>query len=86
MGSAVAINVFTFYYIQKRNFPIYGEKFSLPPKNGKVDLKLIGGAALFGVGWGFAGLCPGPGLINFFAETHALFWIISLFAGMFGHD
>lgn len=86
MGSAVAINVVTFYFIQKRTYPIYGEKFCVPPAKGKLDLKLIGGAALFGVGWGFAGLCPGPGLINFFAETHALFWLVALFIGMLGHD
>ncbi|KAF9469165.1 hypothetical protein BDZ94DRAFT_1207145 [Collybia nuda] len=34
------------------------------PKGGHVDRKLLGGAALFGVGWGMAGICPGPGLIN----------------------
>jgi len=86
MASAVAINVVTFYYIQRRNYPIYGEKFSVPPRNGKVDLKLLGGAALFGVGWGFAGLCPGPGIINFFALTHGLFWLASLIAGMLAWD
>eukprot|EP00347_Sterkiella_histriomuscorum_P016880 403351492 len=85
MGSAVSINIFTFHFIQKRTYPVYGEKFSVP-QNGKIDLKLLCGAALFGIGWGFAGLCPGPGLINFFVETHALFWLISLFIGMLSHD
>ncbi|KAH9173591.1 hypothetical protein EDB89DRAFT_1958676 [Lactarius sanguifluus] len=35
------------------------------PKKGKVDARLLTGAALFGVGWGIEGICPGPGLINF---------------------
>ncbi|CDW73492.1 UNKNOWN [Stylonychia lemnae] len=86
MGSAVAINVVTFYFIQKRKYPIYGEKFSIPPRKGKVDLRLVCGAAIFGIGWGFAGLCPGPGLVNFFHETHGLFWVLSLFIGMFTFD
>lgn len=86
MGSAVAINVFTFYFIQKRDKPMNAEKFAVPPRNGKVDIKLICGAALFGLGWGFAGLCPGPGLVNFFLLSHGLFWVVALFVGMIGHD
>jgi uncharacterized membrane protein YedE/YeeE len=37
-----------------------GMKFGLPPTNGKVDAKLVVGAALFGAGWGLSALCPGP--------------------------
>ena len=86
MLSAVCINVFTFHYILKRNYPMYGEKFCAPNPRQKPDFKLIGGAALFGVGWGFAGLCPGPGIINFFALTHGLFWLASLILGMLSYD
>lgn len=86
MGSAVTINVLTFYFIQKKDKPLNAEKFAVPARNGKVDIKLICGAALFGLGWGFAGLCPGPGIVNFFLLSHALFWVIALFFGMIGHD
>ncbi|KAF9526971.1 hypothetical protein CPB83DRAFT_856900 [Crepidotus variabilis] len=50
----------------KREHAVLGgaEKWAIPPPNGKVDMKLIIGSAIFGVGWGVAGICPGPGLIN----------------------
>lgn len=86
MGSAVAVNVVTFYFIQKRNVPVYGQKFNIPPRSAKVDLRLICGAAIFGLGWGFAGLCPGPGIVNFFAVTHTLFWMVSMIIGMLFFD
>lgn len=75
MGSAVAINLPIWQYLLKKsNGPICCPKFSLPTNN-KVDAKLIGGSALFGLGWGLSALCPGPGLINFFILTHVIFWL-----------
>ena len=47
----------------RRARPLAAESFSLPATTG-VDARLVGGAALFGVGWGVAGLCPGPALAN----------------------
>ncbi|KAF8077849.1 hypothetical protein FPV67DRAFT_1463219 [Lyophyllum atratum] len=43
--------------------PLLGGLWSIP-KGGPIDLQLIAGAALFGIGWGLAGICPGPGLVN----------------------
>jgi len=43
--------------------PLLGGLWSIP-RGGSIDLKLVGGAALFGIGWGLAGICPGPGLVN----------------------
>ena len=84
MMSAVAINVITFNYtLLKLSKPLLtppGSTFSVPPK-GKVDLKLIGGAAIFGLGWGLSGLCPGPGLLVFFSMTHAILFVASLIIG-----
>jgi uncharacterized membrane protein YedE/YeeE len=42
--------------------PVYGDKFDLPSKK-DVDWQLIVGSVLFGVGWGWLGICPGPGLV-----------------------
>ena len=68
MGAAVAINVVTFHLILKREKPTILEKFELP-KNTKIEVKLIAGAAIFGLGWGIGGLCPGPGMVTFFTNT-----------------
>ena len=89
MFSAVAINLVTFNYILKKV-----EKPLLAGENGKydvpsrraIDARLVVGAALFGVGWGLGGLCPGPGIICFFSMTHAIIWVASLALGMLAFD
>jgi uncharacterized protein len=49
-------------WIRDSDKPVYGAKFDLPSK-GDVDWQLIVGSVLFGVGWGWLGICPGPGLV-----------------------
>lgn len=89
MLSAVAINVITFNYIlRKVPQPILGgasAKYGVPP-NGKIDARLIFGAAIFGIGWGISGLCPGPGVICFFSLTHGIIWLVSLAIGQVTFD
>lgn len=89
MMSAVAINVLTFNYIlNKVPYPSMlspGSKYSVPPK-GKIDARLVGGAAIFGLGWGLSGLCPGPGMVCFFTQDHALIWCICLAIGQLAFD
>lgn len=81
MASAVGINLISFYFIMKNSSnPRYANKFSVPLNN-KLDLQLIGGASIFGIGWGLSGLCPGPGMVNFFVFTNVIFWILGLALG-----
>jgi len=63
MGGAVATTFVLFPLILKRRAPILDERFAMPERN-YVDAPLIGGAALFGVGWGLSGYCPGPALVS----------------------
>jgi uncharacterized membrane protein YedE/YeeE len=59
MGAALAVTLPGFALALRRHRPLCGERFFLPTKN-QIDAPLIGGAAIFGVGWGLSGFCPGP--------------------------
>ena len=61
MGGAVTVTAVAFRLILRRPVPFYGERFHLPTLT-QIDRKLLIGAALFGIGWGLAGYCPGPAL------------------------
>lgn len=61
MASALGITWLGYAYILKKSKPICSTEFSLPQKK-SVDFILIVGSAIFGIGWGLAGYCPGPGL------------------------
>jgi uncharacterized membrane protein YedE/YeeE len=63
MGGALAISSVGFALARRRSRPWLAETFSLPTRT-DLDPKLVGGAVLFGVGWGLVGLCPGPALAN----------------------
>ena len=61
MGGAVLVTLVSFRFILKRSAPLFDESFYLPVKK-HIDKRLIGGSALFGIGWGIAGYCPGPAI------------------------
>lgn len=58
MASALAVTFLGYRFVLKRSAPVFGSKFHLPTKR-DLDPSLIGGSALFGLGWGIAGFCPG---------------------------
>ncbi len=61
LGGAVGVTVIAFRFVLRLPQPIFGEKFYLPTRK-DIDLPLILGAAIFGIGWGIAGYCPGPSI------------------------
>ena len=85
MMSAVCINFFSFKTILSLDKPIYDAKFGVP-KATKIDLRLIGGAGIFGIGWGLSGLCPGPGAICMFTMSEVILWVIALAIGQVAFD
>ncbi|EPZ50988.1 sulfur transport [Bacteriovorax sp. BAL6_X] len=81
MGGAVVIGIFATKYITKRETPIFDVKFHLPTKM-KIDKRLVSGAVLFGVGWGIAGICPGPAIVNLInISAPIVIFVIAMFAG-----
>jgi len=84
LGAAVGINLFTFNYILKKTTrPKFKESFDLPTKT-EVDNKLCVGSAIFGLGWGMAGICPGPAVIACYLYCpQILAFFTSLCLGMY---
>jgi uncharacterized membrane protein YedE/YeeE len=61
MGGALAITMLSFKFILASARPVFDTIFNLPVR-AEVDLQLVSGASIFGVGWGLVGLCPGPAI------------------------
>jgi hypothetical protein len=82
LGGAVAVTAVGFRVVLRSPSPMLGSAFHLPGRR-SVDLRLLGGAALFGVGWGLSGYCPGPG-VALLANPSWETWVFipSLLAGM----
>ncbi len=78
MGGALIVTLIGYRLVLKRNGPLFEDKFRLPTRN-DIDAPLIAGAALFGVGWGLAGLCPGPALASAsFAGMNAFIFVSTM--------
>ena len=63
MGGAVIANFIGHRVVMRRQSPVLGAGFQIPT-NSKIDGRLLSGAALFGIGWGLGGLCPGPAVAS----------------------
>ena len=86
MVGALCVTTPAFHYVLKRRRPWFADAFALPTK-ADLDPRLIIGAALFGIGWGLAGLCPGPAvtaLVTGSAGVTAFF--AAMLVGFLLHD
>ena len=82
MGGAIAVGFFAFLVAQKRSRSLLGAEMNLPGA-GPIDRRLVAGSMLFGMGWGLAGFCPGPGLVALgMGEPKAAVFVIAMLAGM----
>lgn len=82
LGGATGLSLLTFRFILARRAPLLDAQFHLPPPQARVDLPLVAGAALFGIGWGLAGYCPGPAIASLaYGNTEALWVVPAMVAG-----
>lgn len=82
MGGALVVAFPAFRLAGRMSHPLFDGRFVLPSRK-DIDARLVLGAALFGLGWGLAGLCPGPaiaGLASF--NTEVLLFFCAMLAGM----
>ncbi|MBU2983655.1 YeeE/YedE family protein [Lentibacter algarum] len=61
MGGAVIITFIGYRLVWRRDAPLYDDRFQVPTSTA-IDARLIGGSAIFGIGWGIAGFCPGAAI------------------------
>ena len=82
MAGGLAVTTLGYRLTFRRGAPLFGDKFNLPTLQ-QIDVPLVGGAALFGIGWGLAGMCPGPALVDLAAlEPKAWLFVAAMLAGM----
>ena len=82
MVGAIGTHMALYKWILRRPSPLYAMKFGIPTRT-DVDARLVGGAMLFGLGWGLGGICPGPGLVSAAAGgQQAMVFIVSMTGGM----
>jgi len=82
MGGAVVVAFFAFRVAKRRGRTLSGAPLDLPTSTA-IDGRLIGGSLLFGVGWGLAGLCPGPAVTDIgFLDGRAALFVVAMIAGM----
>jgi hypothetical protein len=82
MGSALGVNALGYALTRRRAKPLFADAFALPTRQ-DLDARLLGGAALFGVGWALVGLCPGPALASLArGDAHVLGFVGAMAAGL----
>ena len=82
MGGAIAVTMPGFWLVIRHNKPFFNDVFHLPSRT-DLDARLITGAAIFGVGWGLGGFCPGPAMTALpLAAEGTLIFVATMLTGM----
>lgn len=82
MGGAVITATPLFWLARQRRQPLAGTAYDRPDTR-RIDGKLLGGAVLFGLGWGLAGICPGPAIVDLvLAPAATLPFVLAMIAGI----
>jgi len=82
MGGAIGVGMVGFAVAGRRAVSLLGAEMRLPSAR-EIDRRLVVGSVLFGIGWGIAGFCPGPGLVALgMGEVKALVFVAAMLAGM----
>jgi uncharacterized membrane protein YedE/YeeE len=82
MAGAVAVHGVAYAAIRRRARPWFDGAFHVPARS-VIDARLVAGAAVFGIGWGLGGFCPGPGIVAAAGgSVSALVFVVAMLAGL----
>ena len=82
MGGAVVVSALGYWVAKRRGVPVLAPRLEIPTRR-DLDPRLIGGAALLGIGWGLVGLCPGPALVGLtFGPSQVFAFVAAMIVGM----
>ena len=82
MAGAIAVGVVAFAVARQRTVSFLGAEMKMPAAR-HIDRRLVLGSVLFGVGWGIAGLCPGPALVSLgTGQVKAVVFVLAMVTGM----
>lgn len=85
LGGAVTTTMLLFRFVLRRPTPVFAQRFQVSELR-SIDRSLLIGAALFGIGWGLAGYCPGPALVGLgVLSSEALWFVPAMVVGMVLH-
>ena len=80
MGGALAVSALGYQIARRRGSPLLATRFSIPTRR-DLDPELLAGAALFGVGWGIGGFCPGPALAGLLQGAEGVYVFVAAMLG-----
>jgi uncharacterized membrane protein YedE/YeeE len=81
MSGALAVTLPLFPLVLKRRSALLGGSIQMPVQS-RIDPRLLIGAAIFGIGWGLGGLCPGPALADLASASPGVIWfVLAMIAG-----
>jgi len=82
MAGAIAVGLVAFRWARSRRRSLLGAPIELPTAT-RLDARLVGGSLVFGIGWGLAGFCPGPALVNAGSgQAQSVLFVAAMLAGM----
>jgi uncharacterized protein len=82
MVGAIGVHLPLYWWISRQQRPRFAERFERAP-TAEITARLVGGAALFGAGWGLGGFCPGPGIVSLASGAMgAVVFVVGMTAGV----
>ena len=82
LGGALIPSTLSYMLVRRMKRPVMADEFCIP-KNRTIEKRLLAGAAMFGIGWGLVGLCPGPAIAGMvLGKWEIWLFVAAMIAGM----